>query len=410
MAVNFPEQGEIYPVQGIELGTASVNIKNVDPAQPRDDVAVISISPGSCSSALFTRSGFKAAPVILAEQRIRASPTRAVLINSGNANAATGVPGLQDATASCAYLASILKVDESSVLPFSTGVIGERLPLDSLKKGAAIAVSNLAEDNWLPAASAIMTTDTVAKCVSRKVTIAGREVVINGIAKGSGMIRPDMATMLAFIATDAQIDRKALDALLKEAAESSFNRITVDGDTSTNDSLLLIATGKAGNPEISDPTDKSYQLLQSTLAKVAVELAQMIIRDAEGATKFVTVKVSGGGTPKECLNVAYTLAESPLVKTALFAGDPNWGRLCMAIGRSGLPSLDTSRIDIFLDQTCVVQGGLKCDTYQEEDGETVLGKSEFAIAVDLGRGSACETIWTSDLSHEYIRINAEYRT
>jgi glutamate N-acetyltransferase/amino-acid N-acetyltransferase len=296
------------------------------------------------------------------------------------------------------------------VLPFSTGVIGVRLPVDRMLAALPDAVQSAREDGWEAAARAIMTTDTAPKALSRRVDVAGVPVTITGMAKGAGMLRPDMATMLAYVCCDARVDQACLDGLVRQVADASFNRITVDGDTSTNDAFVLAATGRAGNAPIRGPQDAGFGALADALCEVATTLAQWIVRDGEGATRFVAVRVEGGASVAECLQVAYTVAESPLIKTAIFAGDPNWGRFCMAIGRAGLEGLDTSRVDLYLDDVCVARGGLMADGYTEADGARVMARPEFQVLIRLGRGDAAETVWTTDLSYEYVRINAEYRT
>jgi len=332
------------------------------------------------------------------------------VINSGNANAATGEAGLEDARAVCQAVADAAGIAQTAVLPFSTGVIGERLPVDRVRNAVVRAADQAAENCWPAAARAIMTTDTGPKAVSHRAQVQGCPVTINGIAKGAGMIRPDMATMLAFVCCDARVTRECLDLLTREVADRSFNRISIDGDTSTNDSFVICASGMADNPPITSREDPGYQDLFEGLCAVAVELATRIVRDGEGATKFVTIRVRGGADAEECLQVAYTIAESPLVKTATFAGDPNWGRFCMAIGRSGLKDLDTRGVDLYLDDVCVARGGLMAQSYNEADGARVMAQDEFEIRVELGRGCVEEVVWTCDLSYEYVRINAEYRT
>ena len=338
----------------------------------------------------------------------RAAP-RAIVVNSGNANAATGSSGVDDALQCCRWVAEALDVSVETVLPFSTGVIGQRLPLPKLRDGIPRAAKAVGEA-WEPAARAIMTTDTGPKALSRSIRIDGTEVSITGIAKGAGMIRPDMATMLAYIGTDAAVSQHCLDRLVKFASDSSFNRITVDGDTSTNDSFVVIATGAAGNAEVDSENHAGYASLRDGVVGVARELAQRIIRDAEGATKFVTVQVEGGRSEAECLQVAYTVGHSPLIKTAMFASDPNWGRFCMAIGRAGIQDLDPDRVALYLDDVCVAKGGMISPDYTEDAGAGVMSQAEFVVRIDLGRGTARETIWTCDFSYEYVRINAEYRT
>ena len=402
MAVNLPPPHDVLDVSGIELGTASTGLKSTD------DVVVARLHQNARVAGVYTQSAFAAAPVLLA--RDREDQCQAWVINSGNANAATGEPGKQDAEAICAKVAECLHIDAESVLPFSTGVIGERLDVPALNRAAAVAVERLNSAGWLSAASAIMTTDTVPKLISRRVALATGEVVVTGMAKGSGMIKPDMATMLAFVACDATISAPLLSALTTDLAGRSFNRISVDGDTSTNDCFMLAATGAGETAEINSDEDEDYAALLAGLSDVVGELAQAIVRDGEGATKFVTVHVCGGASRSECLEVAYTVAESPLVKTALFAGDANWGRFCMAIGRARVEDLDPSGIALWLDDVQVADAGLMSETYTEAAGSNVLAQDEFKVTIDLGRGAAEETIWTTDLSYEYVRINAEYRS
>ncbi len=405
MAVNLPALGRLSAIRGIRIGTACAAIKQTQ----RDDLVVMTLAPGTAVAGVFTQSAFKAAPVRLCEEHLRAGAPRAVLINSGNANAATGDLGVEDALQCCRWAADSLGVPAQTVLPFSTGVIGQRLPLAKMRDGISLACDQLDAD-WEAASRAIMTTDTGPKAISKTIVLGDVNVTITGIAKGAGMIRPDMATMLAYIATDASVSRECLDRLVRSAAAASFNRITVDGDTSTNDSFIVIATGAAGNPLIDSETHAGYWSLRDAVLDVARELAQRIIRDAEGATKFVTVTVAGGRNAADCLQVAYTVGESPLIKTAMFASDPNWGRFCMAIGRSGIEGLRTDRVALFLDDVCVARGGMIAPEYEEEAGAAVMRQSEFTVRIDLGMGDSTESIWTCDFSYEYVRINAEYRT
>ena len=405
MAVNLPPLAALSPVRGVRIGTACAGIKQTQ----RDDLVVMALANGTRVAGVFTQSAFKAAPVRICQEHLTDSMPRAILINSGNANAATGQAGIDDALQCCRWVAELLGVDARSVLPFSTGVIGQRLPLPKFAGGIPIACGNL-NRGWDYAARAIMTTDTGPKAVSKSIDVGGKAVTITGIAKGAGMIRPDMATMLAYVATDAVVSQRCLDGLVREAADASFNRITVDGDTSTNDSFVLIATGAAGNATIESLSQCGYAELRGAIIHVARELAQRIIRDAEGATKFVTVTVEGGRTEAECLAVAYTVAESPLIKTAMFASDPNWGRFCMAIGRAGVDGLDPARVALFLDDVCVACGGMIAPSYTEQAGAKVMAQAEFTVRIDLGRGTAWDTVWTCDFSYDYVRINAEYRT
>ena len=404
MAVNLPPLGDLLPIDGIVLGAAEAGVKYRD----RLDLAVILLAPGSVTGGAFTRSAFQAAPVIVARQRVGSA--RALVVNSGNANAATGARGRADAKASCAHLAARCGIDEAETMPFSTGVIGEFLDMDAIRRGINAAVDAARPDGWADAARAIMTTDTAPKAVSIRATVDDRPVRATGMVKGSGMIHPDMATLLAFLGTDAALSAPAARALARDLAERSFNRVTIDGDTSTNDSFVVMATGRAGGESIDDPASAAYAELRDALTPLVVELAQRTARDGEGATKFVTVRVEQGASPAESLAVARTIAHSPLVKTALFAGDPNWGRFCMAIGRAGVADLDPSAVSLYLDEVQVARGGLVAEDYVEAAGAAVMAKDEFTVRVQLGRGNASETVWTSDLSYEYVRINAEYRT
>jgi glutamate N-acetyltransferase / amino-acid N-acetyltransferase len=408
MAVNLPPLGALRPVAGVRLGTASAGIKQ----KSRDDIALFEFTGGTVAGAVFTRNSFKAAPVLLAQSHLAADgDIRSFVINSGNANAATGELGLGDARTICGWVADHLGVSENTVLPFSTGVIGQRLPLDRIETALPAAIAALRPDGWNACAHAIMTTDTGPKAASLEIELGGGKVVtLTGIAKGAGMICPNMATMLAFVATDAAVARECLQQMVAAAAERSFNRITIDGDTSTNDAFLVAATGAAGNPPITSRNDAGYAPLQDAITALAQDLAQRIVRDGEGATRFVTVHVSGGRDGAECLRVARCIADSPLVKTALFAGDPNWGRFCMAIGRAGVDGLDTDGVTLHLDDVCVAERGMLAPSYREEDGARVLAQPEFGVHVGLGRGNAEETVWTCDFSYEYVRINAEYRT
>ena len=402
MAVNLSAPRDVLDVPGIRLGTAASGLK------ASDDVVVAHLDPQARVAGVYTQSSFAAAPVLLARER--QENCQAWVINSGNANAATGEPGKQDAHIICESTAELLGIDVGQVQPFSTGVIGERLDVPALTRAVASAAATLRSDGWLSAASAIMTTDTVPKLVSKRIALSTGEIVVTGMAKGSGMMKPDMATMLAFVACNANISPPLLKQLTKDLANQSFNRISVDGDTSTNDCFMLAATGCSDTDEIETTEDKDYAPLLDGLAAVAQQLAQAIVRDGEGATKFVTVQVTGGASPQECLEVAYTVAESPLVKTALFAGDANWGRFCMAIGRAKVAGLDASKVALWLDDVQVANAGLMSATYTEAAGSAVLAQDEFKVTIDLGRGDAEEQIWTTDLSYEYVRINAEYRS
>ncbi len=389
-----------YLIDGIRLGTASAGIRQHE----RDDLTIIEISEGSQVAAVFTQNKFCAAPVTISKQHLSNQIPQYLLINSGNANAGTGEQGYENGLKTCQMLAAQVACDQTAVLPFSTGVIGEQLPTELFEKAISDAIQNLSSEGWEEASCAIMTTDTRAKQAFSFCEIDGTKVSITGISKGSGMIRPDMATMLAYIATDAVIETDLLNQCLQNAVEKSFNRITVDGDTSTNDSCVLIATGKSG-VEIND-----LDQIQKAIDDVCIELAQAIIKDGEGATKFITIEVNGGADKEEVLQVAYTIAHSPLVKTAFFASDPNWGRLLAAIGRAGIADLDISKVSVTLDDVSLIKAGEPATSYTEEKGAEVMAKSEITVYVDLARGSFCETIWTCDLSYDYVKINAEYRT
>ena len=402
MAVNLKYPENIIGVPGVSLGVAATGEKD------KDDLVIVRLEEGSSVAGVFTNSAFAAPPVMLA--KARQNSCRAWIINSGNANAATGEPGMKDAEEICANLARLLSVEGESVMPFSTGVIGERLPLQLIKDATERAVMDMSGNKWLQAAEAIMTTDTVPKLVEKRFSLGNNTIVIGGMAKGSGMIRPDMATMLSFIACNVRLNESLLPSLVKHVADASFNRITVDGDTSTNDAFVLAITGNSDLPVIEKASEYEYTIIRDALVEVAQELAQAIIRDGEGATKFVAVKISGGTTERECLEVAYSIAESPLVKTAIFAEDANWGRFCMAIGKARVRHLDTDKITLWLDDLVVAERGRISTEYSEEKGAAVLAQDEFSVRVDLGRGEANATIWTTDLSHEYIRINAEYRS
>lgn len=405
MAVGYSKLPPLNPVAGIRLAATAAAIRYPD----RNDLVVIEIATGSRCAAVFTQNAFCAAPVRVAQQHLSATSPACLLINSGNANAGTGEQGRQAAQQSCKALAQHMGCDPMAVLPFSTGVIGEQLPIDRIEHALPKLAAGLSAEGWQAAAEAIMTTDTVAKGVSVQVDIAGQPVTVTGITKGAGMIRPDMATMLAFIATDAAVDKTLLQATLHQAMDQSFNRITVDGDTSTNDACVLIATGKAGTPEITAGSAEAAAFSQ-LINQVCQKLARLIIRDAEGATKFVTVAVNGGRDSTECLQVAFAIAHSPLVKTALFASDPNWGRILAAIGRAGLANMEIDKLALYLDDVCIVRNGGVADDYTEQRGQAVMDQVEITIRVELGRGDASQRIWTSDLSHDYVSINADYRS
>jgi glutamate N-acetyltransferase/amino-acid N-acetyltransferase len=379
--------------------------------QGRRDLMVMLLDEGAAAAGVFTRNRFCAAPVIVCREHLASGAApRALVVNTGNANAGTGDDGLAKARATCEALARIIGAAPEQVLPFSTGVIMEPLPLDRLEAGLPAAVADAAPDHWAQAAEAIMTTDTRPKLASRQVSIGGRTVTITGISKGAGMIRPNMATMLGFVATDAAIDPALLQPLVREAADASFNRITIDGDTSTNDSFILIATQRAGHPRITDLASAEGRALRDAVVAVSEELAQAIVRDGEGATKFITVRVEGGRDVDECRQVAYAVAHSPLVKTAFFASDPNLGRILAAVGYAGVEDLDPGLIDLFLDDVHVVERGGRRPSYREEDGQRVMKKPEITIRLDLHRSKATSEVWTCDLSLDYVRINADYRS
>jgi len=410
MAVGLSEPNKILPVAGIKLASVAAGIKKNN----QNDLVVLLFEEGASCAATFTQNAFCAAPVTLAKKHLfqqegSSQHPRALLINSGNANAGTGEQGLRNAEQSCQWLADALQLSAQQVLPFSTGVIGEQLPMSAIQSGIKQVESQLSEDNWLSAATGIMTTDTVAKAVSKTIMLDGYKITISGIAKGSGMICPNMATMLAFIATDADIENSFLQHCLSAAVEDSFNAITVDGDTSTNDACVLVATAAVKNKQL-NASSSELNVFIDTLNEVCQQLAQAIVRDAEGATKFVSVEVIQANSKTEAKNVAYTVAHSPLVKTALFASDPNWGRILAAVGRADIDALDVTGVNIFLDDVCIVKnGGVDAD-YSEEKGQAVMNQEEIKIKVELGRGDSSVIIWTSDLSHEYVRINSEYRS
>ncbi|MEO1767227.1 bifunctional glutamate N-acetyltransferase/amino-acid acetyltransferase ArgJ [Thiobacter aerophilum] len=394
-------------IAGARLGITAAGIKK--PGRP--DLTVIALDPGSRVAGVFTQNRFCAAPVTVCRERLaQGHAIRALVINTGNANAGTGSQGLADARRACAEVARLLKCDEQAVLPFSTGVILEPLPMDRLLAGLPAAVADLAPDRWDKAAQAIMTTDIVPKARSATVTIDGHTITLTGMAKGSGMIHPNMATMLGFIATDAAIGQAALEALTRFAADESFNCITVDGDTSTNDSFICIATGRAGNPEITDTASAAFAALREAVTQLARWLAQAIVRDGEGATKFMTIQVNGGKSRAECRQVAYAIARSPLVKTAFFASDPNLGRILAAIGYAGIEDLDVNRLRLYLGDVLVAEQGGRAAGYREEQGAAVMQAPEILVRVELERGDACATVWTCDFSYDYVRINAEYRS
>jgi len=411
MAVNLlpPDPAALLPVAGLELGTARAQIRKPG----RRDLLVVRLAPGAAVAGVFTRNRFCAAPVQVCREHLAQTEAggaiRALLVNTGCANAGTGQAGLADARASCEALAKLLGCDARQVLPFSTGVILEPLPMDRLLGGLPAAIADLAADRWADAAEAIMTTDTIPKAASARATIAGRSVTVTGIAKGAGMIRPNMATMLGFAATDAAVAPALLRRWVREAADASFNRITVDGDTSTNDSFVLAATG-AGGLRVEADSDPGAAELKALIIDVATRLAQAIVRDGEGATKFISIRVEQARDVDEASAIAYAIAHSPLVKTAFFASDPNLGRILAAIGYAGVDDLDVDRIELFLDDVHVATAGGRHPAYREEDGQRVMKQAEIAIRVVLARGDAATTVWTCDLSHDYVSINADYRS
>lgn len=412
MAVNSPKPhaADLQPVAGVAIGYAEAGIKKPN----RKDVLVLQVAPGATVAGVFTLNRFCAAPVQVAKAHLAAvqaggKAIRALMVNTGNANAGTGEAGLAAANASCAALAGLLGCEAQQILPFSTGVILEQLPVAKIVAGLPQAVAGLQADNWFNAAEAIMTTDTQPKAASRRVTIAGHSVTLTGISKGAGMIKPNMATMLGFLALDAKVAQPVLDVLVKQVADRSFNCITIDGDTSTNDAFMLIATG-AGTLEVTSVDSPEYAALAAAVTELALFLAQAIVRDGEGATKFITVTVEDGKDVAECRKIAYSIGHSPLVKTAFFASDPNLGRILAAIGYAGVDDLDVSRLNLYLDDVWVAKDGGRNPDYKEEDGQRVMAQSEITVRVKLARGTAAATVYTCDLSHEYVTINADYRS
>jgi glutamate N-acetyltransferase/amino-acid N-acetyltransferase len=412
MPVNLkpPDPAALLPVKGLSLGVTEAGIRKAG----RKDLLVMRLNDGARVAGVFTQNRFCAAPVVVARQHLSmvdpGTSIRALVVNTGNANAGTGKDGLAAARRICSELAKLLGCSSSQVLPYSTGVIMEPLPVERVAAGLPACLAAAREDNWLAAAQAIMTTDTMPKAASRRVRLKGGEVTVTGIAKGAGMIHPNMATMLGFVATDATLSLPAARTLVAQAAGGSFNCITVDGDTSTNDAFMLIATGAAGAAEIGDTRDADYAALAGAVTAVAAELAQAIVRDGEGATKFITVKVEGGRKDDEARRVAYAIAHSPLVKTAFFASDPNLGRILAAVGNAGIADLAVEKVDLYLDEVLVVKNGGRSSDYREADGARVMKQPEITVRVVLNRGAAAATVWTCDLSHDYVTINAEYRT
>lgn len=406
MSVNLSILEDFFPVKGVKIGTANAGVKQTK----RPDVVVFELADTAEVAGVFTLNAFCAAPVQLSKLHLQNGRPKYLLINTGNANAGTGKPGYADALKTCESLAQIKGVTAADILPFSTGVIGERLPVSKIEAALPAAIENLSEDNWYNASRGIMTTDTQPKGFSVQFEYLGETITISGISKGAGMIMPNMATMLGFIATDAAVSAEVLQAICSELANKSFNRITIDGDTSTNDSCMLMASGTSKLPKLTDKSDPFYKVLKDQLHKAFSYLAQAIVRDGEGATKFVTINVKNCMTSQEALDVGYTVAHSPLVKTALFASDANWGRILAAVGRSGLKDINLEAIQIHLDAVCIVENGARCETYTESLGSAVMAQQELSINIDMGRGDINETIWTTDLSHEYVTINADYRS
>ncbi|MDP3212416.1 bifunctional glutamate N-acetyltransferase/amino-acid acetyltransferase ArgJ [Methylotenera sp.] len=401
-----PLASSLLPVKGVELGYAEAHVRKPN----RKDLLVIKLVEGSHVTGVFTKNRFCAAPVVLCKDFLaQKAGIRALLVNTGCANAGTGEDGLKRAQQSCDALANLLNINANQVLPFSTGVILEPLPVDKVVAGLPAAIANLKEDNWLNAAESIMTTDIVAKGTSRRLDINGKQVTITGMSKGSGMIHPNMATMLGYIATDAAVSQVALESMIQYAVNKSFNCITVDGDTSTNDSLILMATNQAGNAEIKE-NSADYIALRDAFTEVAIELAQAIVRDGEGATKFMSIVVERGQSEEECRKVAYAIAHSPLVKTAFFASDPNLGRILAAIGYAGVDDLDVNTLDLYLGDVLVAEKGGRATSYVEEQGSAVMSESDILVRVVLNRGDASATIWTCDFSYDYVKINADYRS
>ncbi|MBK6868666.1 MAG: bifunctional glutamate N-acetyltransferase/amino-acid acetyltransferase ArgJ [Burkholderiales bacterium] len=409
MPVNLiaPDPSQLFPVAGVRVGVTEAGVRKAN----RKDVTVFLLDEGASVGGVFTSNRFCAAPVQICRDRLAAgAPIRALVVNTGNANAGTGEDGLLRARQVSEALAREIGVDAGQVLPFSTGVIMEPLPADRIVAGLPAAIADAQPGHWARAAEGIMTTDTVPKAASARARIGGAEITITGISKGAGMIRPNMATMLGFLATDARVDPALMQRLALELAEGSFNRVTIDGDTSTNDSFIVIATNQAANAPVTSLDSADGQALKTAMLSVARLLAQAIVRDGEGATKFITVQVDGGKTAAECRQVAYAIAHSPLVKTAFFASDPNLGRILAAVGYAGIEDLDQTRIDLYLDDVHVAVNGGRNPSYREEDGQRVMQRAEITVRVKLGRGTASDTVWTCDLSHDYVSINADYRS
>ena len=409
MPVNLtaPVASSLHPVAGVRIGVAVAGVRKAN----RKDLTVFLLDEGASVGGVFTSNRFCAAPVQICRERLTAgAAVRAIVVNTGNANAGTGEDGLARARQTCEALAAQLKLQPEQVLPFSTGVIMEPLPVDRIVAGLPAAIADAQPAHWARAAEGIMTTDTVPKAASAKAMVGGVEVTITGISKGAGMIRPNMATMLGFLATDARVEQGLMKQLAQDLAEGSFNRVTIDGDTSTNDSFIVIATNQASNAPVTSLDSADGQALKAAMLDVARQLAQAIVRDGEGATKFITVQVQGGRTDEECRQVAYAIAHSPLVKTAFFASDPNLGRILAAVGYAGIDDLDQNTIDLYLDDVHVAVNGGRNPAYREEDGQRVMKQAEITVRVVLGRGQASDTVWTCDLSHDYVSINADYRS
>ena len=409
MPVNLPpiDPAQLHPVSGVRWGITEAGVRKAN----RKDVSVMLLDEGASVAGVFTKNRFCAAPVQVCREHLQgAQGIRAMVINTGNANAGTGAPGLAHARQTCEAMAKLLQCQPGQILPFSTGVIMEPLPVDRIVAGLPAAIGDAAAANWAKAAEGIMTTDTVPKAASVQLQIGGKAVNVTGISKGAGMIRPNMATMLGFLATDAAIAPGLLPALARELADGSFNRITIDGDTSTNDSFVVVATHQAGHAPVTSWATPEGQTLKAAMLQVARQLAHAIVRDGEGATKFLTIQVDGGKTPDECRQVAYAIAHSPLVKTAMYASDPNLGRILAAVGYAGIDDLDQSLIELHLDDVHVATKGGRHPAYQEEDGQRVMKQAEITVRVGLGRGTASDTVWTCDLSHDYVSINADYRS
>ncbi len=406
MAVGDVTMPQMHVVQGVKIGSAEAYVRYPN----RRDLVVFEFAQGTNVAGVFTQNAFCAAPVRVSKTHLAQANPRFLVINTGNANAGTGKLGLENAQQTCVKLAELAGVQEFEVLPFSTGVIGEQLPMERVLSGIQPALDSLNENAWVDAATGIMTTDTTPKGASEQFELDGVTYTMTGISKGAGMIRPNMATMLSFVTTDAPISRELVQLMLKTSVEQSFNRITIDGDTSTNDSCIFAATGAAGGDEISEVGDSRYSIVLEILSRVMKRLAQLIVRDGEGATKFITVAVEGGANTQECCDIAYSIAHSPLVKTAIFASDPNWGRILCAIGYAGLDNLDVEKVQVWLDDVQICKNGGAAEDYTEEAGARVMSQAEMTIRVDLGRGQAKDTVYTCDLSYDYVKINADYRS